>query len=167
MEIKRHQRGLNVSGKQIPSVGGGWNTSRYNCNQFIKKSRCVGIVFESQKAGHNKAYIIQHNITDALTVSLHNPTPTAAKDIVKYSAKYNIIKLGYYFSNKEFIENKDFDFHEKLLFESESSIECDKIKNSNVVINRNLVIRFVKDSFQNTEKIDFDKLIKIIKEDQK
>ena len=62
MEIKRHQRGLNVSGKQIPSVGGGWNTSRYNCNQFIKKSRCVGIVFESQKAGHNKAYIIQHNI---------------------------------------------------------------------------------------------------------
>lgn len=164
MDIKRHQRGLNISGKQIPNVGGGWNTSRYNCNQFIKRSRCVGIVFESQKAGHNKAYISQHNITDALTISLHNPTPTAAKDIVRYSAKYNLIKLGYYFSNKQFTENKDFAYHEQMLFENGDDINFDKLKNSNVKIDRNIVMKFVKEAFQNTEKINFDRLIKIIKE---
>lgn len=166
MEIRRHQRGLNISGKQIPNVGGGWNTSRYNENQFIKKSRCVGVLFESQNAGHNKAYIIEHNITDAMTVSLHNPSCMAAKDVVRYSAKYNIIKLGYYFSKNEFVEGRDFAFHQDLLFEKNENLNIDKLKNSNVLIDRNVVMKFVKDSFQNTDKIDFQKLVKIIKEMQ-
>lgn len=164
MNIQRHQRGLSISGKQIPNVGGGWNTSRYNCSQFIKRARCVGIIFESQRAGHNKAYINEHNITDSLTVSLHNPSCMAAKDIVRYVAKYNIIKLGYYFLNKEFIEDKNFAYHENLLFENNNNLDYDRIKNSNIVINRNIVMKFVKDSFQNSQKIDFNKLIKIIKE---
>lgn len=166
MEIKRHERGLNISGKQIPNVGGGWSASRYNCSQFIKKSRCIGIVFESQKAGHNKAYILEHRITDALTISLHNPSCHAAKDVVRYSTKYNIIKLGYYFTQQQFVEDKDFAYHEDLLFEKNNDLNFDKIKNSNVFINRDVVIKFIKDSFQNSEKIDFNKLIKIIKENQ-
>lgn len=41
VQIKRHEPCLNVSGKQIPNIGGGWNCSRYNENVFVKKSRCV------------------------------------------------------------------------------------------------------------------------------
>ena len=51
-----------------------------------------------------------------------------------------------------------------MLFENVDDINFDKLKNSNVKIDRNIVMKFVKEAFQNTEKINFDRLIKIIKE---
>lgn len=162
--IQRHQPGLSVSGKPLPLIGGGWNVSRYNQNQFVKKTHCLGISYKHQNAGHNKAYVLQHNITDSLTISLHNPSCHAAKDIVRYATKYFIIKLAYYILDKPFVQNKDFAFHESLLFEGNDNLQIDFIKNTKYIIDRNFVIRYVKQSFQNTNKINFQKLKQAIKQ---
>ena len=45
--------------------------------------------------------------------------------------------------------------------------KCIDITNTtNIKIDRNEVMKFVKNSFQNTEKIDFDMLLKIIRSKQ-
>lgn len=162
MQIDRSNCILSITGKPIPNVGGGWVSSKYNINQFIKKSKNLGIIFVNQRSGHKKAQLIQHNITDALTVSLHNPTCHAAKDIVRYVTKYNIIKIAYTFTNFTFIENKNFKYHQDLLFEDNNDINFDKIKNTTFVIDRNYVINYVKQKFINTEKIEFENLFKQI-----
>ena len=158
MDISRNTGRLQISGKIIPNIGGGWNGSKYNQNDFVSRARKIGIIFQTQRSGHWKACLKDDTISDPLTISLHNPTTQAAKDMVRYVTKYIIIKLGYDILNLVIQQNRDFKFHQDLLFENTDDINFDKIKNVNINIDRNCVIEYIKRCFLNNEKINLKKL---------
>lgn len=165
MEISRNIGQLQISGKTIPNIGGGWSGSRYKQNDFVCRARKLGVVFQQQNSGHWKAYIKSDIISDPLTISLHNPSTQAAKDMIKYVTKYIIIKLGYCLKNLPFEQNKDFKYHQMLLFCNNNDNDFDEIKNTKLKIDRNKVIQYIKKCFLNNEKINFEKLkMNVVKE---
>lgn len=150
---------LNISGKIPPPIGGGWSSSNYNLNEFVKKSKSIGILFEKQNGGHFKAVTKDCRINDTLTINLHNPTTDGAKDIVRYVTKQNIIKLGYFLLNKPFEIGKKFSEHEDIIFFNDCNIEFDQLKELNKRINRKKVLEYVKLCFLLCDKFDFEYLI--------
>lgn len=150
---------LIISGKLLPNLGGGWSSSNYKVNEFVKKCNYIGLMFKNQNAGHFKAYPKDIFITDSLTISLHNPTTDAAKDIIRYMSKYYIIKLGYVLMNQEFVANKKFAEHEDILFQRTNDLETEVTKN-NIIIDRRFIIEYVKKCFFLTKKIDFNIIVK-------
>lgn len=157
-QINRTQDRLAVSGKRFPNIGGGWNCSRYNENDFISKSRKIGVIFQSKNSGHCKVLLKDAIITDPLIVSLHNTTTQAAKDIVRYVSKYMIIKIAYSLIGKEFQNNRDFFYHQNKLFENTDDLNYQYLREINKKINRNFVINYVKKCFIDGDKLNFQLL---------
>lgn len=150
---------LNISGKMPPCIGGGWSSSNYKVNEFIKRARNIGVTFEKQNGGHYKAIAKDYPVNDTLTISLHRPTTDGAKDMIRYMTKYNIIKVGYHAVQKEFEIGKKFSEHEKELFELNNDLEFDYFLDINKKINRKKVLEYVKLCFLSCDKIDFKYLV--------
>lgn len=153
------QNSLNISGKLPPNIGGGWSSSNYKVNEFIKRARNIGIIFEKQNGGHYKAVARDYPVNDTLTISLHRPTTDGAKDMIRYMTKYNIIRLGYYISELSFDIGKKFSEHENKLFELNDNLDFDFLLRIDKKINRKKVLDYTKTCFLLCEKFDFQYLV--------
>ena len=152
---------LRITGKRPPHTGN-LNRGKFHHTTVRQKLKSLDLIsLDNKVKSHSKMNCKSLKFAEGLSISFHQPTADGIKDILKYTTKITIIKIGYALLSESGEENKSFDQHESLLFNKDENLDFDILKKEAIIIDRNKVMNYVKQCFERDTKIDIAEAISL------